>query len=164
MAFLPVGPAAPQPALNPGLANDVPLGGMTHPAAPSGHFPGQFIPGPGGIHWFGPGGFGIVHPQIAPNPIAQAAQQQAFAQAAQQLGLQNAPSPTSADRQLAEQLAQNLNSAIAAAKDPNLQASLASALGAIHKHIAGIEKEHQQALQGKVSPRLMQHAYGRAGL
>lgn len=63
--------------------------------------------------------------------------------------------PSANDRQIAEQAAQTLLAAAHQAHDPALKASFSQALAALHKYIAQDEKEHQQALQGKMSPRLM---------
>ena len=68
--------------------------------------------------------------------------------------------PSQNDRQIAEQAAQTLLAAAHAAKDPALKASFSQALAALHKYIAQDQKEHQQALQGKMSPRLMARAHG----
>lgn len=104
---------------------------------------------------------------IQPRPVDQgfgnqaadlAAQHQAMANAIAQSG--RSPSPINSDQQLANQMAAHLHNALAAVRDPELRTSLATAMAALHKHIAGIHKEHQQALQGKVSPRLMSLAYG----
>lgn len=75
-----------------------------------------------------------------------------------------APAPGSApsgnDRQIAEHASQVLLQAAHAAKDPALKASFSQALAALHKYIAQDQKEHEQALQGKMSPRQMARAHG----
>lgn len=47
-------------------------------------------------------------------------------------------------------------------RDPNLRESLSNALAGIHKHLAGFQKERQDALAGKLSPRLLEMAHGAA--
>ena len=75
--------------------------------------------------------------------------------------LQAAPTkPAASDRDVADQTAHALTAAVAAAKDPQLKAALSTALAALHKYVMGIDKERQQAMQGKMSPRLMQQAHG----
>jgi hypothetical protein len=64
------------------------------------------------------------------------------------------------DRQIAEQAAQQLLVAAHHAQDPALKASFSTALAALHKYIAQDDKEHQQALAGKMSPRIMARAHG----
>lgn len=64
------------------------------------------------------------------------------------------------DANLAHTMSQHLASALAAVRDPELRQSLATAMATLHKYVAGVEKEHQDALAGKVSPRLLRHAYG----
>ena len=68
--------------------------------------------------------------------------------------------PAQNDRKIAEQAAQTLLTAAHHAHDPALKASFSQALAALHKYIAQDEKEHQQALQGKMSPRLMARQQG----
>lgn len=73
----------------------------------------------------------------------------------------SAPSGASGnDRSLAEHVSQILIQASHQASDPALAASFSQALSALHKYIAQDEKEHQQALQGKMSPKLMARAHG----
>jgi hypothetical protein len=75
----------------------------------------------------------------------------------------NAPSgPSSSDRQVAESAAQTLLAATAHANDPALKAAFSTALAALHKYIVQDDKEHHQAVAGKLSPRLMAQAHGRA--
>jgi len=64
------------------------------------------------------------------------------------------------DRQVAEQAAHHLLAFSASAKDPSLKALFSQCLAALHKYLAQDDKEQQQALQGKVSPRLMARAHG----
>ena len=59
------------------------------------------------------------------------------------------------DRQVADSAAQHLLALTHEAHDPALKAAFTTALAALHKYIVGADKEHQQALQGKFSPRLM---------
>lgn len=59
------------------------------------------------------------------------------------------------DRDVADTAAQQLLAATHQASDPELKASLATALAALHKYIVGVEKEHHQAMAGKFSPRMM---------
>ena len=68
--------------------------------------------------------------------------------------------PITTDAQLAHSASQHLSNALASVTDPELRQSLATAMATLHKYVAGIHKEHQDALAGKVSPRLLQHAYG----
>lgn len=73
--------------------------------------------------------------------------------------LQGAPTkPATSDREVADHTAHALTAAVAAAKDPQLKAALSTALAALHKYVMGLEKEHQAAMGGKVSPRLMSQA------
>jgi hypothetical protein len=78
---------------------------------------------------------------------------------------QSPPSPQSSgaqggDRQVAEQASQHILAFAAHATDPALKAVFSSALASLHKYLAQDAKEHQQALQGKMSPRLMARAHG----
>lgn len=77
-------------------------------------------------------------------------------------GAQVAQMPPSAgsgqDRQVAQQGAQHIQAFAAHASDPALKAIFSSALAALHKYLAQDDKEHQQALQGKFSPRQMAKA------
>lgn len=68
--------------------------------------------------------------------------------------------PGGSDRQIASTAAQHLLEATAQVHDPMLKAAFSTALSALHKYLAGVDKEHQQALSGKLSPRLMQQAHG----
>jgi hypothetical protein len=62
------------------------------------------------------------------------------------------------DTQIAKTAEQHLMAAVQAIKDPALKATLSTAIAALHKYLAQDEKEHQQALQGKFSPRIMAKA------
>ena len=53
----------------------------------------------------------------------------------------------------------HLTAALGRARDPELKGSLSTALAALHKFVQGRHKEHENALQGKLSPRLMKEAY-----
>lgn len=64
------------------------------------------------------------------------------------------------DRSVAETAAHQLLAATHQASDPGLKASFATALAALHKWLANDDKEHHQALAGKLSPRLMAQAHG----
>lgn len=78
----------------------------------------------------------------------------------------SAPMPgasTGSDRQVAMDASHQLLQATAQAHDPALKASFATALAALHKWLAADDKEHHQALAGKLSPRLMAQAHGQAG-
>jgi hypothetical protein len=66
------------------------------------------------------------------------------------------------DKQVASTAAQHLLEATHEAHDPALKAAFATALAALHKYIAQTDKEHQAALGGKLSPRLMAQAHGQA--
>lgn len=148
---------------NPGQAGGpqaIPAGFTAPPAtaAPSGFSPA--------IHGFGPGGVvtGVPHPGFTPagfgggaagahhgenySPLAS------FLQGAHQ----GETAPT--DEQNAGNVVQHLMGALNNARDPNLRESLSNALAAIHKHLAGFQKERQQALAGKLSPRLLEQAHG----
>ena len=70
------------------------------------------------------------------------------------------PQGGGSDRSIAETAAQHLLAATSQAHDPELKAAFSVALAALHKYIAGIDKEHHQALGGKLSPRLMAQAHG----
>lgn len=67
---------------------------------------------------------------------------------------------SAADQQVAEQASQHLLAFAAHATDPALKALFSQCLNALHKYLAQGEKEHQQALQGKLSPKLMSRAHG----
>lgn len=56
----------------------------------------------------------------------------------------------------------HLIASLQAARDPQLRESLSMALAAMHKHLANFQKERQQALAGKLSPRLLEQAHGTA--
>lgn len=58
----------------------------------------------------------------------------------------------------AHNVIQHLLGALGAARDPGLKESLSNALAALHKHVANFQKERQDALQGKFSPRIMEQA------
>jgi glycine cleavage system aminomethyltransferase T len=62
------------------------------------------------------------------------------------------------DTQVAKTAEQHLMAAVQAAHDPTLKATFSTALAALHKYLAQDEKEHQQALQGKFSPKIMAKA------
>ena len=64
------------------------------------------------------------------------------------------------DAHVARMAEQQLLAAAHAAKDPALKATFSTALAAIHKYLAQDQKEHQQALQGKFSPKIMAKASG----
>lgn len=65
------------------------------------------------------------------------------------------------DREIADMAAQQLHAATGQAQDPALKAALSQALAALHKYVMMDDKEHQAALGGKFSPRLMAQAHGR---
>jgi hypothetical protein len=67
---------------------------------------------------------------------------------------------SSDDLQVAQQASQHLLSFAAHATDPALKALFSQCLNALHKYLAQGEKEHHQALQGKLSPKLMSRAHG----
>ena len=52
-----------------------------------------------------------------------------------------------------------LTSALTSARDPELKQSLSNALAALHKFIQARQKEHDNMLTGKLSPRLMREAH-----
>jgi hypothetical protein len=64
------------------------------------------------------------------------------------------------DQQVAQQASEHLLAFAAHATDPALKALFSQCLAALHKYLAQGEKEHQQALQGKLSPKLMSRAHG----
>lgn len=66
----------------------------------------------------------------------------------------------SPDRQVAEQGAMHIQALAAHATDPALKAIFSGALSQLHKYLAQADKEHQQALQGKLSPKLIARAHG----
>lgn len=69
------------------------------------------------------------------------------------------PPQGGSDREVADTAAQHLLEATRQANDPTLKAALSVALAALHKYTAQIDKEHHQALGGKLSPRLMAQAH-----
>lgn len=71
-------------------------------------------------------------------------------------GLPGQPLP---DHAHAQGIADVLQNALSKVGDPALKESLSNALSSILKHISGIRKEHQDALAGKFSPRLLEQAY-----
>lgn len=62
------------------------------------------------------------------------------------------------DTAIAKDAATHLLALAHAAHDPALKATFSTALAALHKYLAQDEKEHQQALQGKFSPKIMAKA------
>lgn len=74
------------------------------------------------------------------------------------------PIAGSSDEQNTSNVIEHLVSALGAARDPALKESLSNAMAAMHKHLAGMRKERQQALAGKLSPRLLEEAHGLAGI
>jgi hypothetical protein len=68
--------------------------------------------------------------------------------------------PPPGDRQIASTAAEHLLAAAGQAHDPALKAAFSTAVSALHKYLAGMDKEHHQALAGKLSPRLMAQAHG----
>jgi len=64
------------------------------------------------------------------------------------------------DTQLAKSAEQHLMQMVQAVHDPTLKATFSTAIAALHKYLAQDQKEHQQALQGKFSPRIMAKASG----
>jgi hypothetical protein len=64
------------------------------------------------------------------------------------------------DTQLAKSAEQHLMQMVQAIHDPALKATFSTAIAALHKYLAQDQKEHQQALQGKFSPRIMAKATG----
>lgn len=139
------GGVAPPPVAPPTLA---PYGNQMLPLAPYGN---QMVP-------FAPQGNQMVPlpppGQVIPRPVDQGFGPIGPA------GTQAAGGQMTTDAQLAHSASQHLSNALAAVQDPELRQSLATAMATLHKYVAGIHKEHQQALAGKVSPRLLQHAYG----
>lgn len=65
------------------------------------------------------------------------------------------PPPHVSDRGIAQLTAAHLNHAVAITQDPELKAHLATALATLQKYLASDAKEQQQALQGKMSPKIM---------
>jgi hypothetical protein len=74
--------------------------------------------------------------------------------------LAGGPPSGGSDHQVATEAAQHLLQATAEAHDPALKQSLSVALAALHKYLAQIDKEHHQAMAGKLSPRMMAQAHG----
>ena len=99
-------------------------------------------------------------PSIAMSPGAQPAQ--GGAQGAQMPPAAGS-SRTTNDTQVAQQAASHLLAFSAHASDPALKAIFSGALNGLHKYLAQDEKEHQAALQGKLSPRIMAKAHGVSG-
>lgn len=64
------------------------------------------------------------------------------------------------DRQVAQSAEQHLLAAASTVHDPQLKAVFSTALAALHKYLVMDQKEHQQALAGKLSPRIMANAHG----
>jgi hypothetical protein len=62
------------------------------------------------------------------------------------------------DTSIAKTAEQHLIAAVQAIHDPALKATFSTAIAAIHKYLAQDQKEHQQALQGKFSPKIMAKA------
>ena len=89
-------------------------------------------------------------PSVSMAPGAQPAQS----------GAQPAQQGSGDDVQVAKQASQHILAFAASATDPALKALFSQCLAALHKYLAQADKEHQQALQGKVSPRLMSRAHG----
>lgn len=147
---------------------------------------GGSIPLPPGFegqpHGFGPGGPVIGPPPVAyghpleplnqpspmsaiagavPNPLA------AVRNAASEISNPSNPMPAienaAGDEGHASGVIAHLMAALQSARDPNLRESLSNALAAIHKHLAGYQKERQEALAGKLSPRLLAEAHGIRG-
>ena len=79
-------------------------------------------------------------------------------------GAQPPDAPQSAgssdDLQVAQQASQHILAFAASATDPALKALFSQCLAALHKYLAQADKEHHQALQGKLSPKLMSRAHG----
>jgi hypothetical protein len=75
-------------------------------------------------------------------------------------GLPVPPQGGNSDRQIADTAAQHLLQAAGQAQDPALKAAFSTAVSALHKYLANVDKEHHQALAGKLSPRLMAQAHG----
>ena len=101
------------------------------------------------------------------NPVLAALMQAANGHAglpAQIGGAQPAQMPPAAgsanDKQVAQHAEQILLSAASTASDPELKALFSQCLSALHKYLAQDQKEQHQALQGKMSPRLMARAHG----
>jgi hypothetical protein len=80
---------------------------------------------------------------------------------AQLPGMNTASSNTGgSDRQVAQSAEQHLLAAASSVHDPQLKAVFSTALAALHKYLVMDQKEHQQALAGKLSPRIMANAHG----
>ena len=105
------------------------------------------------------------------NPVLAALMQAAHGHAglpAQIGGAQPAQMPPAAgsaqgggaDHEVAQQAAHALLGATAQASDPALKALFTQCLAALHKYLAQDQKEQHQALQGKLSPKLMARAHG----
>lgn len=71
-----------------------------------------------------------------------------------------APSGGASDTAIAKTVEQHLIEAVQAIRDPALKATFSTAINALHKYLAQDQKEHEQALGGKLSPKLMARAHG----
>lgn len=70
------------------------------------------------------------------------------------------PSHSGGDAQLAQRYEQMLVQASGQATDPQLKQVFSTCLAALHKYLAMNQKEQHQAMQGKLSPRLMAQQTG----
>lgn len=104
-----------------------------------GAYTGPMVP-----HGFGPGG--AVTGAPAPNGN--------LTQWLHEASVGTHGNPGNTDEQNTHNVIAHLLSAIGSARDPNLKASLSTALAALHKHTANFQKMRQQALQGKVNDLL----------
>lgn len=68
--------------------------------------------------------------------------------------------PANTDKDVAAHTAHALLAAVAAASDPELKAALSKALAALHSYVTKQQKEHENAMAGKMSPRHMAQAHG----
>lgn len=100
-----------------------------------------------GIHGFGPGGVVGMFPQRFSEGLVPGSPFHS-----------NFELPAT-DESHATGIIDHLTSALGRARDPELKGSLSTALAALHKFVQGRHKEHENALQGKLSPRLMKEAY-----
>ena len=142
-AFVPIAPPSPAPT---GYHAPVVVDPITKQAGYVNPMTKQFVPQPGLVPPLG---------GVQPHPVDQG-----FGPAP--VGTQASGGQMTTDAQLAHSASQHLANALASVNDPELRQSLATAMATLHKYVAGIHKEHQDALAGKVSPRLLQHAYGTA--
>ena len=71
------------------------------------------------------------------------------------------PETRPSDVRVAEQIAQEIHDAVAAAGDPDLRVALATALAAMHKYLAQEQREQHNAMNGKFSAKQMMRSYGR---